>query len=329
VIPSARLFPLSLMKQLENQAVEGDEILLVKNHPRLAERDWAGISSGRRASTKWGVRSDVTRDRTITLRKEVPIIILHSHCGAAAARNLGWQRAKNKSILFLDDDITIQKTFLNDVRQHISQRPIADVVTFRILTKSIPRWFAPIEAAIALDRGARTYDTSGIPLQLASVWTYGAGAAMIIDRGILKETGGFKDQLGAGRRNGGVEDAEFLWHASRHGVVQYHGAVSVLHKVPSSFENLSRKMREYGRAIGNLGGMTGSVEGFRYVSNYCSHLDETRSSIDLLGLSKRNLSLARSAFAAAVSETIHAYRMSLVQSRQRGILCNRCRGPCS
>ena len=329
VIPSARSFPLALIQQLESQAVEGDEILMVQNRPRLVEHRWVGISFSGKSSLRNidpHTCATVTRSKTAALQKGVPVVVLDSDSGAAAARNLGWHRANNDSVLFLDDDIRVGETFLSDLRRYLTRRPIADVVTFRILTKPNTEWSSRMGATIALDRGPRVYRTGERPLRLQDVWRYGAGAAMLVNQSILKVTGGFKNQLGAGRRNGGTEDAEFLWHASRHAMVEYHGCISVLHEAPSSFENLARKMREYGRAIGHLGGMTKSVEGYRYVSGYCSHLDATRRLNDLLRLPMRNLSQARLAVTVAISETLRAYRTSLVRSRQSGILCDDCRG---
>jgi hypothetical protein len=290
---------------------------------------WVGITSGARSiplrSNNPHARFTVNRN-TAVATKEVPIVLLHSDEGAAAARNRGWRTAKNGSVLFLDDDITVDETFLSDVRQYLTRRPIAGVVTFRVLNAPTCQWSSLIEATISLDRGPKIYHTGEMSLRLQDVWMYGAGAAMLVDRRILQVTGGFKDQLGAGRRNGGTEDTEFLWHASRHATVEYHGRITVLHENIPSFQNVARKMREYGRAIGHLGGTTRSVDGYRYVSGYCSHLEAATRLDEILCLPTRSPIRTKIAVAVAVSETFQVYISSLVHSRQAGILCDECRG---
>jgi len=256
----------------------------------------------------------------------VSVVLLHSDEGAAASRNLGWRTAKNGSVLFLDDDITVDETFLSDVRQYLTRRPIAGVVTFRVLDPPTCKWSSLIEATISLDRGSELYRTDEMSLRLQDVWMYGAGAAMLVNRSVLQATGGFKNQLGAGRKNGGTEDTEFLWHASRHSTVEYHGCITVLHENISNFQNVARKMREYGRAIGHLGGTAKSVDGYRYVSGYCSHLEAATRLNEILCLPTRSLIRVKIAIAVAVSETLQVYMSSLVHSRQTSILSDECRG---
>lgn len=330
VIPSARSFPSDLIWQLESQTVGGDEILVVQNRPRLGSHNWVGITSDLRlsplCSNNQHAHVNAKHDTEVATPKGVPLVLLHSDEGTAAARNLGWRTAKNDLVLFLDDDIIVHETFLSEVRQYLTQRPIAGVVTFRILTPTTCQWSPLIEATISLDRGSEIYHTNGKPLRLQDVWRCGAGAAMLVNRRVLQATNGFKDQLGAGRENGGTEDTEFLWHASHHSTVEYHGRITVFHKNISNFQTVARKMREYGRAIGHLGGTAKSVDGYLYVSGYCSHLEAATRLKEILCLPTRSLTRVTNAIAVAISETFQVYMSSFLHSSKAGILCDECQG---
>jgi GT2 family glycosyltransferase len=330
VIPSARYYPSDLITQLRGQTVEGDEILLVQNHPRLGSHSWTGIASVSR-STKVCDKSRRLHDNfkhyaeTVKLKGTLAVF-LSSDEGAAAARNLGWRNAKNDLILFLDDDITVSETFLTEIRQYLAQRPLAGVTTLRVTIPTTCRWSPLINATISLDRGSAICHTDRKPLRLQNVWRYGAGAAMLINRKVLEATSGFKDQFGAGRENGGTEDTEFLWHASHHSTIEYNGRIVVFHKNVSNLKTIATKMREYGRAIGNLGGTAKSDDGYRYMAGYCSHLESAKDMSKVYSLSTREKIRVKRAISVAVSETIHAYVSSMVHSSKAGVLCDKCRG---
>jgi hypothetical protein len=229
-------------------------------------------------------------------------------------------------VLFLDDDVMIDETFLSSVRRYVEHRPVASVVTFRVLGASTSQWSSLVKSTISLDRGPEIRNTDGTWLRLQDVWRYGAGAAMLVSRSVLKATGGFKDQLGAGRRNGGAEDGEFLWHASRHAAVEYRGDISVIHQDVSSLQEVARKLREYGRAIGHLGGTTKSTDGYRYVCGYCAHLMKAAARLEENeDLPERSLTRVRTAIAVAVAESLRVYASSVVLGHQAGILCEGCR----
>jgi GT2 family glycosyltransferase len=319
-----------LVTQLGCQTVEGDEILVVQNHPRPRSNNWVGITP---VSPSLGVCSEKQQSYDnfehhveAAKSKGTHIALLRSQEGAAAARNLGWQAAKNELVLFLDDDITVPETFLREIRQYLTYRSLAGVVTFRVTIPTTCQWSPLIKATISLDRGSAIRRTDGKPLRLQNVWRYGAGAAMLVNRRVLEVTNGFKDQFGAGRENGGTEDTEFLWHASRHSTVEYNGRIAVFHRDISDLKTIAMKMLEYGRAIGHLGGTAKSDDGYRYVAGYCSHLESATSMKEVAGLPIREEARVKKAISVAVSETILVYVSSLVHGSKVGILCDECRG---
>lgn len=325
VISNARPLPQALIERLESEVIHGDEILVIQNRPASAPRYWVGITSEAESAST----TAVTLCTATPIPRSRAVILLNGLDGAAAARNLGWRMAKNDWVLFLDDDVMVDETFLDAVREHLSGKPMAEVVTFRVLSLPPRRWAPLFEATISLDRGPGIRCTDGTSLRLQDVWMYGAGAAMACSRSILKATGGFKDHFGAGRRNGGTEDTEFIWHASRHAAVEYCGDIRIHHESVSCFPDLSRKLREYGRAIGHLGGTTKNIEGYRYVSNYCRHIAAAMYRNDGLGLSRRSTDRVRMAIGMAAAESLRVYALSLLHGHPTDLLCQRCSGrPC-
>jgi len=328
VIPNARSFPHALIKQLSEQVVEGDEILVVQNRPRRVARDWIGIapevqsqSSSRKNSITTVLPINVT---TPSIAHQIISKTLQSNDGAAAARNKGWQHAINSSILFLDDDIIVDEGFLNNIRGYLSRKPIAGLVTFRICNMPESPWSSLVNMTISLDRGTDIRNSGGAALRIQDVWMFGAGAAMLADRSLLKQTDGFKHQLGSGLRNGGAEDTEFIWHSSRHAVVEYYGQISVLHGVAYEFQDITRKLREYGRAIGHLGGMTGAMDGFRYLRGYCLHLKAATRASEIQSLPAQKFIQLRASVAIAIMESIRVFAQSLMHRRRPDVLCNQC-----
>lgn len=328
IIPSARAFPQELLKALTCQTEKGDEVLVIRNANRHAPHHWVGICSGTPlphhvSKTAVNGREAVSSG---TATCSISVIHLDKDYGASAARNRGWVEARNNSVLFLDDDVTVDRKFLDMVRHFLNSKPKVGIVTFRMQTVKTSQWSPVVETTISLDRGDEIRRTKGLPLRLQDVWMYGAGGAMLVSRRLLKATGGFKRSLGAGCRNGGTEDAEFLWHASRHTDIEYCGKIVVGHFGVTTANGLCRKLREYGRAIGNLGGAAPLVEGLQYVYEYCLHIAKGIRLRQDPKYRLRTLIHLKISVARAILETVLAYFSSLLTSREVDVLCAKCRG---
>lgn len=328
VIPNARQIPFRLIRQLQIQCLDGDEIILVRNRPRRAHQFWTGIDEAKSHSPQAEARGsnpETHRRTAVAAPSSNPLFrILRSHAGGASgARNLGWQSAKNGTILFLDDDVLVSTRFLSKVREITSQQSAPGVTTFRTVSRVKNRWSDLIEATASPDRGTIDHSSIGRSLLLKETWTY-CSSAFVSDRTVLERTGGFKREFGAGIKNGGAEDTEFLWHTSRHATVRYDGHVRVSHMEISRVNNLRDKLVEYGRAIGNLGGAAGRPQGSEYMKDYCTYLIDILDRLGLLELSKPSIRTLSRAIEQAISETISAYRSSLRGSTNR-VLCGECR----
>ena len=316
VIPSARAFPRKLVEQLLEQIIEGEEILVIQNLPTECQKRWAGLNT------------QVNKTNTLVLSTDIgaPVRVLKGQIdqGAAAARNLGWRSSRNEDILFLDDDIKVKPDFLSAVRKVTCASPCS-ISTFRIISTYTTTWSKIVGETLSLDRGPAIISSKNQNLKIENVWMFGTAAAMLASKAVLQATGGFKDLLGAGCVNGGTEDAEFIWHASRHTNIQYYGSISVFHDEATKFLVLSRKMMEYGRAIANLAGLVGGLDGRNYVVEYCNHLEKILRKTEISLLSTKQKSLLRRNVSSAIIETRKVYAESLKKMNSSSILCDGCR----
>jgi glycosyltransferase involved in cell wall biosynthesis len=313
VIPSARAFPAGLIELLDAELGAGDEVFVVRNLPPARPGRWAGVDA---VGADWsGPRSRPGRARCT---------VLTSPAGAAAARNAGWRRAGNLWVLFIDDDVAPGRGFIAAVRA-AGLTADAGVITFRVISRASA--IKPlVEKTISLDRGASIRSTNSRSIDLPDAWQFGVGAVMLVRRDVLADTGGFKDRLGAGRRNGGAEDLEFLWHASRHTSVLYRGDVSVIHSDVTTPRDVGRKLRQYGRAIGSVSDSSAVGEGYCMTREYCGHLWRAALWIrrpDLPSIRRRVLFNLQIAF--AFLETFRVFTFSRWRSTRRDALCARCR----
>ncbi len=305
VIPNAREYPETLVTKLIKQFCNDDEIYIVRNHQKLGRDLWVPL----------------TKSTTTTVVDRVACI--ESASGAASARNAGWQAAKNPWILFLDDDIDVPSDMLERLR-HYTSLGLTGVFCLCVRSGN-GQWSDVIESTISLDRGSGKLSSDGKQLVLADTWRFGVGAAIFVRRDLLVETGGFKEQLGAGRHWGGAEDLEFLWHASRHTTLQYIGHISVTHATMESIKYVICKFRHYGRAIGHLAGTAKGDEGMAMVSGYCKHmLISVFCSDAICCQTVRDRLVLRFAAIRAASATFLVFLVSLLWKSRKNVLCRGC-----
>jgi GT2 family glycosyltransferase len=251
--------------------------------------------------------------------------VLTSALGAAAARNVGWRTAANEWVIFVDDDVEVPAAFLADVRQRIIERSTPRVLTFRVRCTSGDRSIDTLNAFVPLDRGPGVFRTPAEPVPLNEVWQYGVGAAMAAHRSVLEATGGFKEALGAGRRNGGAEDWELIWHVSQHSEVEYRGDVAVDHRPVESLRVQLLKFRQYGRAMAALMGTAKGRDGLTTMLHFCRHMTRITGWCRQAGLSRGVLRQVRIGTTLAIVEGARVYVLSLLLRRPNGVRCPRCR----
>lgn len=308
VIPSGRDFPQSLAEDLITQSKAEDEVIIVNDSPQQ-KRSWTfeeQTAEHRSYEAPTRGRTDDPIDYPAGSIK-----IRYSQAGASVARNVGWGSATNDWILFLDDDVSVNADFLSSVRESIQQRPDSDVVGLRVVSPPPETvWERIGEETLTLDRGSTQRTTDGSSIRIQNVWTYGAGAALVVKRTLLSEMNGFKAQLGAGRPYGGTEDTEFIWHASRHGTISYDGTVSVSHSHPQTFEGWRNKLVDYAHCVGHLAGLINSQDAVAYAAGFCNFIRDSIDTSTFTALSDQERTRAREAINTAVTETIRTLNLS-------------------
>jgi glycosyltransferase involved in cell wall biosynthesis len=316
VVPNGREYPYNLIDDLLHQVKIGDEILIITN----------GVQ------TKKNLSKTFTNEQTSSFQKIrvknskiQNVFVSHSPLGAAAARNKGWSKASNEWILFLDDDIRVSNNLLDMIREFIYFNDKAGLYGLRVKDLDSGHLGSDLfKQTLSLDRGPKTYSTKGKPLRLYDTWRFGVGAALLVNKKVLLDTGGFKDWLGTGRPFGGSEDLEFIWHASFHKEVAYIGNITVLHRNPNNIPQVCLKMLQYGQALGALGGVVQGNEGLRLVINYCMHLRRVTQGVQLPNISRFNLLRVRLSSWFAIYKTLYTFVIFRLKKSARKIRCNFC-----
>jgi Glycosyl transferase family 21 len=323
VVPNARAFPAGLVHGLVARLREDDEVIVVRNHPTGGRRRWTGLAGSPPIPPAESGDSPPPPHSALPLVSDT-LVLLDSPPGAAAARNVGWRTARHRWVLFLDDDVDVPGSFLDTVRSRMIDEHAHGVTTFRVRSEE-GSWSALIGRTISLDRGGEKLRSAGAPLVLAETWRYGVGAAMLVRRDILEDTGGFKEKLGAGRKHGGGEDLEFLWHASRHTAIQYLGDIAVDHRDVDDLTDVGRKFCHYGRAIARLSGTSKERHGLDAVAGYCIHIASAVVGCgQLTEHGFRERCVLRIHALVAVIETGRVYVGSLLLHPRTDVLCEDC-----
>ncbi|MGD0698879.1 MAG: glycosyltransferase [Trebonia sp.] len=174
--------------------------------------------------------------------------------GLSSARNRGIAEAAADIVAFTDDDVRIDRWWLDGIVRGFRAGPDVGAVTGLIATAEIEnaeQLYFHLREHWGTNCERRVYDLAehrdGSPLYPYSVGTIGAGANFAISRAVIKEIGGFNEALGAGTPAGGGEDLNMFMRIllSGHSIV-YEPSAIVSHVHRATLEALSRQMRAYG-----------------------------------------------------------------------------------
>ena len=112
--------------------------------------------------------------------------------GVDRARNVGWRAAQHDAVLFVDDDVVVDRGWADAFAHALVQHPDAAFFTGRI---EVPGHQADVDRPVAIKDEAEPAvldaDTRG---------TLGHSASLAVRRGVLEQLGGFDEHLGAGAR---------------------------------------------------------------------------------------------------------------------------------
>ena len=109
--------------------------------------------------------------------------------GANRARNAGWRAARHEVVLFVDDDVTVDRGWADAFVAAMDAHPEAAFVTGRIEIPPGQQCDYPI---------AIKDDPDAAPLTPATTGVLGHSASLAVRRPALHQVGGFDEVLGAG-----------------------------------------------------------------------------------------------------------------------------------
>ncbi|NJP08249.1 MAG: glycosyltransferase [Leptolyngbyaceae cyanobacterium RU_5_1] len=165
-----------------------------------------------------------TDDRTQTLIASLPTVryIREPKAGLDFARNRAVQDATGELLAFLDDDVTVDRQWLNGLMSAWAENPDAAAFTGLVLPYELET-----EAQILFEQrgGFRRgfekirYGSTqpGNPLYPCGAGIFGAGCNMAFRRQVLLELGGFDDALDTGKPLPGGGDLDIFYRVIRAG----------------------------------------------------------------------------------------------------------------
>ncbi len=201
------------------------------------------------------VANNGSTDSTLELCKELGHLypqqvrhVLEPVPGKSRALNAGVAEAKGEIAAFIDDDVSLRRDYLAQVRVGFRTYN-ADGVQGRVVPKcdgSPPRWFGSYcLETFTMDHGDKVHGHSaGFN-----------GSNMAVRREILKELGGFRVELGPGSGNFLGEDAELPLRMRMAGYdkLLYMPDLVAEHRIPVvrlTKRNMRRRFLEMGRYYG-------------------------------------------------------------------------------
>lgn len=179
--------------------------------------------------------------------------VLEPVAGLSRARNRGVSRCSSEIVAFTDDDVVVDRGWLQGIARGFSRSPQVACVTGLILPASLDtveqayfeakvKWSLKIEPRLfdlAQHRGARA-------LFPYTAGDFGAGANFAVRTGEMARLGGFDEALGAGTASGGGEDLDFFLRVVLAGhALAYEPSAFVWHEHRREREALRRQMYAY------------------------------------------------------------------------------------
>jgi len=164
--------------------------------------------------------------------------------GPAAARNDGWRAATTDLVAFVDADVAVTESWLDELISHFDDPGVAAVAP-RVHSDAgasntrLDRYEHYRSALDMGPRAGRVAPRTRIP--------YVPSAALVVRRQTLIEVDGFVEGMRVG------EDVDLIWRLGRAGYeTRYEPASIVRHKNRDSWLELARQRRAYGTAAADL-----------------------------------------------------------------------------
>ena len=220
--------------------------------------------------------TDNTEAECQRFQKDYPEVDFHyfieTHQGLSFARNRGIEESRGDTLVFLDDDSYIQKSYLENLQKQLETYHDADAFGGKIdpifESGETPKWLSKWNYSwvSAIDLGEKVCQFKGKAFPI--------GANMGIRKAMLDKIGVFNTQLGRSKKNlmGGEEKDLFERIMQQSGSIYYFPDVLVHHVIPPS-----RTTKDYVKRLGEGVGRserirTLSVSRWKYLKRLFSEL---------------------------------------------------------
>ncbi|OYN79951.1 glycosyl transferase family 2 [Mycolicibacterium sphagni] len=202
--------------------------------------------------------SDATREFVTGLADPRVRLITEPVPGLSRARNAGLLAATADVVAFVDDDVVVDRDWLNILVRGFgygdSVACVSGMVPAGELRTPAQAYF---ENRVSWSESAdvRVFEWSqapkDVPLFPFEVRHYGTGANFAVDRRVALSVGGFDERLGAGTPASGGEDIDMFFRILRSGrqLVNEPAAIA-WHRHRSTADDLRAQTRGYGLGLG-------------------------------------------------------------------------------
>lgn len=143
--------------------------------------------------------------------------------GKSAALNTGLERIREDLVFFTDDDCTVENDWLENGALLLEQEPAVGAIFSPLLAAP----HSPGYEWVPTFEPTRQETLSG---RYAFLRHKGAGANLVVRRTVLRDVGGFDEELGPGAKFKGLEEFDYFYRMLGRGVqVMYDTTNPVLH----------------------------------------------------------------------------------------------------
>ena len=174
--------------------------------------------------------------------------------GLSRARNRGLAEANGEIVVWIDDDVIVDKHWLNAIAHTFDGRPEVACVTGSIVAAEHE---TPAQQMLeqygGFNKGARrqVFDMDknrrDSPLYPYLAGSFGSGANIALRKSVAEDLGGFANDLGAGTKAHGGEDIDILMRVVNSGhTLIYEPAALMWHFHRRTYSALEKQMFRYG-----------------------------------------------------------------------------------
>jgi GT2 family glycosyltransferase len=213
------------------------DVVVVDNAPRTSE-------------TVDMLRTEFSDPRITLVKEPVP--------GLSNARNAGLRIARGDIAAFTDDDVVVDKGWLQAIAAGFERSPDTACVTGLVPAGEIrSRVQGYFDDRVSWSKGLepKVFSLAAPPADLPTfpfcIGAFGTGANFAVDRRTALELGSFDRALGVGTRTGGGEDIDMFTRMilAGHSLVVQPSAI-VWHRHRDDLEELRVQARGYGLGLG-------------------------------------------------------------------------------